>query len=262
MTFLSIHLHLIISPRLFSSWISEHLKQVQRRQVVKNFLWLFLALCGTSIQITAWIYHSPSLHLAELVFLDKDPRFFVVVATQPRGKGHTSYLTHFILPSCCSSSCISCSCFAKYNLCNPVIQSVLVISKAVLNMKEYWTGFLERPLPKQEKTPSCVVKVALNWSSSVSCYSKFPSLQGSICLSPCCHGFVIPISEIAGPCLFSSILLHGNDNLNQERWANTITKMTGETPDIRSDQRKPIEDGQNHRYHRYHGSHRFHGSPR
>ena len=37
--------------------------------------------------------------------------------------------------------------------------------------------------------------------------------------------------------------------------------MTGETPEVRSDKRKPREDRQNHRYHRYnryHGYHRYH----
>ena len=32
--------------------------------------------------------------------------------------------------------------------------------------------------------------------------------------------------------------------------------MTGETPDVRFDKRKPREHRQNLRYHRYHGSHR------
>ena len=39
-------------------------------------------------------------------------------------------------------------------------------------------------------------------------------------------------------------------------------KMTGETPEERSNKRKPREDRQNHRYHRYHGSYRYHGSHR
>ena len=36
-------------------------------------------------------------------------------------------------------------------------------------------------------------------------------------------------------------------------------KMTGETPEVRSNKRKPREDTKNHRYlgsHRYHGSHK------
>ena len=40
------------------------------------------------------------------------------------------------------------------------------------------------------------------------------------------------------------------------------TKMTGETPEVRSDKRKPREDRQNHRYHRYYGYHKYHGSHR
>ena len=35
---------------------------------------------------------------------------------------------------------------------------------------------------------------------------------------------------------------------------NTEKKMTGETPEVRSNKRKPREDRQNHRYH---GSHRY-----
>ena len=31
--------------------------------------------------------------------------------------------------------------------------------------------------------------------------------------------------------------------------------MTGENPEVRSDKRKPREDRQNYRYHRYDGSH-------
>ena len=32
----------------------------------------------------------------------------------------------------------------------------------------------------------------------------------------------------------------------------SVLKMTGETPEVRSDKRKPREDRQNQRYHRYH----------
>ena len=37
------------------------------------------------------------------------------------------------------------------------------------------------------------------------------------------------------------------------RHSQVMIKMTGETPEVRSDKRKPREDRQNHRYH---GSHR------
>ena len=42
-------------------------------------------------------------------------------------------------------------------------------------------------------------------------------------------------------------------------WLVLKVKMTGKTPEVRSDKRKPREDTQNHRYHRYNGYHRYHG---
>ena len=44
--------------------------------------------------------------------------------------------------------------------------------------------------------------------------------------------------------------------------SSTKIKMTGETQELRSDKRKPREDRQNNRYHRYHGSYRYDGSHR
>ena len=52
------------------------------------------------------------------------------------------------------------------------------------------------------------------------------------------------------------------DVTDSGRQATTNPQMTGETPEVRFDKRKPREDRQNHRCHRYHGSYRYHGCHR
>ena len=55
---------------------------------------------------------------------------------------------------------------------------------------------------------------------------------------------------------FHNRLLDLDKLKHQGSWGERELKITGETPEIRSDKRKPREDRQNHISHRYHGSHR------
>ena len=52
--------------------------------------------------------------------------------------------------------------------------------------------------------------------------------------------------------------LKSNDIQDRKNYSfvTTLKKMTGETPRVRSDKKKPREDRQIDRYHKYHGSHR------
>ena len=64
-------------------------------------------------------------------------------------------------------------------------------------------------------------------------------------------------SPLSTPPLSKPSNLTSSPSTLHHRWPSrscctTTTKMTRETPEVRSDKRKPREDRQNHRYHRYH----------
>ena len=134
-----------------------------------------------------------------LFFLDKDSRFFVVQSRE-------SLTIHI-----CKTQFCSAVGFETYNSCNTGIQSLPLSSCC---------GQLFPDFPLQEAFETCIaIFISSNTFHFLKEYKKNTSLKVLIKSSTTRHlrlaaaTFVIPISEIAGPCLFSSmqlLLLQGN----------------------------------------------------